>query len=122
MNRQLKQLFQNFPSENDLMKVIMLTSSTAWGNEILRKDIESWLANFKGEVFEIKYERRIALWLLSQFTFYTQEEVTHLCRVVYSDLIHKIVSESIGSGRAPADLIGEFFDKANMVMSEEISG
>ena len=119
---QLKKILRNFPTENDMMKVIMHTSSTAWKKEFVRKDLESWLANFKGEVFEVKYERRIALWLLSHFTFYTHDEVTHLCKVIYNDLIHRIVSKGNSAEHNPADLIEDFFRNANIITSEETSG
>jgi hypothetical protein len=117
-----KKSFKDFPSEKDLMDIIMHTSSTVWGAELVNKDIENWLSNFKGEVFEIKYERLIALWLLGHFTFYNHTEVTHLCKVLYNDLIHLIVNKNTDPAMQPADLIESFFKKSTIVTSEKISG
>jgi hypothetical protein len=122
MTKELKKLFRNFPTENDLMKIIMHTSSTAWKKEFVRRDLEFWLANFKGEVLDLMYERRIALWLLSHFTFYNQDEVTHLCKVVYNDLIHNVVSKNFNLSINPTALITDFFNKTQIIAPEEISG
>jgi hypothetical protein len=118
----VEESLQNFPTEKDLMDIIMHTSSTVWRNEVGESDIEHWLSNFKGEVFEIKYERLIALWLLSHFTFYNQSEVTQLCRVVYNDLIHRIVSKANNAGSQPEELIEGFFRTSNIITSEKTSG
>jgi hypothetical protein len=88
---EIENLFESFPSEEELLNIIRHTSATVWDNELVEKDIESWLTNFKGEVFDLKYERLLALWLLCHFTYYNKEEVKHLCRVLYRDLIHLIV-------------------------------
>lgn len=112
----------DFPSEDELMNMIMHTSSTVWDNELLKPDIERWLKNFTGEVFEQKYERLLALWLLSHFTFYNQEEVTHLCKVVYQDLIHKIVKNDPEELSIPTEVINDFLEKTNIIPAERMSG
>lgn len=114
--------FKSFPSEDDLMNIIMHTSTTVWERELPKPDIEKWLGNFKGESFELEQERLMALWLLSHFTFYNQTEVTHLCKVVYRDLIHLIVNNDGGPRVDSSQLVNEFFIKTNIVPSEEVSG
>lgn len=106
------------------MTVIMHTSSTAWKSELSKSHIETWLANFTGEAFAQKYERLLALWLLGHFTFYNQEEVTHLCKVIYRDLIHRVLSnyDGFGIGMDPSNLIESFFSKATIIASEQTSG
>ncbi|MFC1910662.1 hypothetical protein ACFLXC_05190 [Chloroflexota bacterium] len=75
----------------------LLATSVAWGNDLCRPDIEKWLANFKGEVFDAAYERRLALLLLSHFVFYNLREVRHLCWTLFRDYIHAIVVEQLSS-------------------------
>lgn len=79
---------REFPSEEELFKQIMLTSDTVWHNKLTRKDIERWLNNFKGKVFNLEYERRIALFLLAHFVFYNEDEVRHLCKTLYKKFLH----------------------------------
>lgn len=118
----IDKLFADFPSEEELIDIIRHTSTTVWESELVGKDIESWLSNFKGEVCEIKYERLLALWLLSHFTFYNKHEVPHLCKVIYRDLIHKIVEDIDTSKTTAEDTIKDFFQKANIISSEKTSG
>lgn len=119
---EIDKLFQSFPSEEELIDIIRNTSTAVWESELVEKDIESWLSNFIGEICDIRYERLIALWLLSHFTFYNKHEVQHLCKVIYRDLIHKIV-EGIDATKSNAEeIIKEFFSKSNIISSEETSG
>jgi hypothetical protein len=118
----LSKEFKNFPSEKTLTKIIMHTSASVWRNDLRQRHVEDWLGNFKGEVFQKKYERLIALWLLCHFTFYNQNEVTHLCRVVYRDLIHKIVESRARSHQSAGKLIESFFQTAVITSSETTSG
>jgi hypothetical protein len=107
-------LFANFPSEENLQNIIMHAAATSIGTEFAAKDIDNWLDNFKGEVIELKYERLLALWLLSHFTYYSKKEVDHLCKVLYSDLIHLIVKCVDTSKRTIEDVINSFFAKSNI--------
>lgn len=122
VKKTLEEIFSGFPTEKDMMRIIMHTSSSAWANDVEEGDIENWLKNYKGEVFEVKHERLIALWLLSHFTFYNQSEVTQLCRVIYNDLVHRIVTKNTAAAMQPVDLVERFFRLANVIPSEEISG
>lgn len=111
----------SFPTEDALMSMIMHTSSTVWERELIKKHIDSWLSNFKGELFSDKHERLMALFLLSHFTFYSPTEVQRLCKVVYSDLMHLIIMKG-AKGAEPSNTINEFFANATIVPSEAISG
>lgn len=55
------------------------------------RDIQEWLSNFKGEVFEEKLEQQLALWLLCNYTFYNQEDVRHLCKILYNTFFHQLI-------------------------------
>jgi hypothetical protein len=114
-------LFNDFPSEEELRNIIRHASSTSIGSEFVAKDIDKWLNNFKGEVLELKYERLLALWLLSHFTYYNQEEVKHLCRVLYAGLIHLVVND-INSATNIEETVNSFFSKANIISAERTSG
>lgn len=83
---------EELPSEENLLKQIMLTSETIWkGEKLNRNDVEAWLENFNGEVFNVEYERKLALWLLANFVYFNSDEVKHLCRLLYRDYIHTIL-------------------------------
>jgi hypothetical protein len=88
----------NLPDEESLFKQIMLTIRTTWKNNISKDDIERWLDNFNGKVFDIKYERQLSLLLLSNFVFYNEKEVKHLCRTLYKDFRHHLLLTENHSG------------------------
>ncbi|MGN6604912.1 MAG: phosphoribosyltransferase-like protein [Ginsengibacter sp.] len=119
---EIDKLFTDFPKEEELIEIIRHTSTTVWESELVGKDIESWLGNFKGETCDLKYERLLALWLLSHFTFYNKHEVRHLCKVIYRNLIHKIVEGIDITKIKPEDAVKDFFSKSNVISSEETSG
>lgn len=118
----IDKLFGYFPSEEDLMNIIMNTSKTVWERELVEKDIENWLTNFKGEVYDAKYEKLLALWLLSHFTYYNQTEVVHLCKIIYRDLIHKVVGKSDLTKVTIDKSVDDFFYSANIISPEKTSG
>lgn len=122
MDSNIKTLFNNFPTEEDLRNIIRHASSTSIGSEFSAKDIENWLENFKGEVFQIEYEHRLALWLLSHFTYYNKSEVEHLCKVLYLDLIHLVVKDIDLSITTIEESLSTFFSKTNIISAEETSG
>ncbi len=87
-------LYEFLPSEEELFKRIMLTNEFVWNNRLKKQEIDKWLSNFIGDVFEVQYERQLALWLLSNFVFYNENEVRHLCRTLFRDFIHQMLSEN----------------------------
>lgn len=117
-----QELFESFPSEESLIDMIRHTSATVWENSLVEKDIENWLGNFKGEVHDIKHERLVALLLLTHFTFYNKNEVRHLCKVIYRDLVHKIVEGIDAHAVDVEDVVRNFFSKSNIISSERLSG
>lgn len=89
-----KLLLNELPSEDELKKQIMLTSTIAWKNNLTSNEIENWLENFKGEVFPKDEERKLALLLLVNFVYYNLEEVHHLCKTLFRDFIHEMLIEN----------------------------
>lgn len=87
------------PSEEELLRQIMLTVENVWRNGLTSKDIERWLSNFDGSVFPLDYERRLALYLLANFVYYNEDEVRHLCRTLLGDYLHHtLVTEGPRNG------------------------
>ena len=79
----------SIPSAEELRKQIMVTIDVAWRSRLENKVIERWLSNFTGEAIgDIEYERKLALWLLYNFTYINEEEVKHLCRLLFRKYIH----------------------------------
>jgi hypothetical protein len=83
-----KPISDTFPTEDEMFKQLMITVESAWQNHLSKSHVEQWLANFKAEVFDLEYERRLALWLLCNFVFYNHHEVRHLCRTAYQEFLH----------------------------------
>jgi hypothetical protein len=95
-------LLVNMPTEEQLITQLMLTSQIIWkGEQLTRKDLDEWLGNFTAEVFDLDYERRLALWLLSNFVYYNSDEVKHLCRLLYRDFIHEMLIRNKYEGLNP---------------------
>lgn len=85
-----------FPDKNLLINQIMITSELVWRNNITRQKLDSWLSNFKGEVFAEKYEHELALWLLVNFVYYNESEVKHLCSMLFREFIHSNLIQEEG--------------------------
>ena len=80
-----------------LRKIIINTSIVAWGNKISDAQVEKWLLNFNGRFFKrVENERRLALWLLAHFSYYTQENIRVLCRNLFYQYLHEKLSDQKG--------------------------
>lgn len=84
----------NFPDEQLMLELLQKTAKSSWRNENIfsSDDIQKWLSNFSGKVYDIETERRLALWLLCNFTYYNEDECSHLCRVVFKKFLHIIAT------------------------------
>ncbi|MBM4146785.1 MAG: hypothetical protein FJ240_11035 [Nitrospira sp.] len=87
----MNDILRDFPNIVELKKLIMHTSQTVWKREITEKEIDRWLDNFTGEILSIDEERVLALWLLSNFVYYNEDEVRHLCTVLMKDFVHRML-------------------------------
>jgi hypothetical protein len=74
-----------------------MTSNLVWTRKLTRADLDEWLNNFTGEALEVDYERHLALWLLTNFVYYNENEVQHLCRVLLREYIHHRLEAENGS-------------------------
>lgn len=80
-----------FPSEEKMLDILKKTIEKSWRTDLSIEQIDAWLQNYSGKVFEIPAERRLALWLLCNFTYYNEDEVNHLCGVLYKKLVHQLL-------------------------------
>ena len=85
---------EHFPSKEKMIEILHKTIEKSWKNNYSSNNIERWLSNFDGRVFSIDEEQRLALWLLCNYTYYSSEDVNHLCRVLYNKLIHDMISNN----------------------------
>ena len=82
---------KDFPSEKNMLEILHKTIEKSWKTDLSVSDIEKWLDNFTGKVFNIGEERKLALWLLCNYTYYSPSDVHHLCKVLYNKFIHDFI-------------------------------
>lgn len=80
----------DFPSCDKMISTLKVTFEKSWRIPMDIEDVENWLNNFSGEFYSKEDERRIALWLLCNFTYYGDIEINHLCAVLFHNLMHKL--------------------------------
>lgn len=96
------------PGKEDLIRHIMLTNSVVWRRRLTRTQIDEWLSNFTGAVHPVEYEHQLALWLLTNFVYYNESEVKHLCKTLYNDFVHHLLLEDQSAGDIAESLRGRF--------------
>ena len=78
-----------------LKKIILKTSIVAWDNVISEQAIDKWLDNFSGRFFSsVENERKLALWLLAHFTYYSINDVRILCKDLFNLILHQKLIEN----------------------------
>lgn len=93
----------DFPSESIMLDVLKKTIEQSWKNGLDIEDIYAWLDNFKGTCFDISIERKLALWILCNFTYYNEDEVNHMCYVLFKNLVHRLMTDNGLSTEAEAE-------------------
>lgn len=90
-----------FPDYKIIEKQIMVTVDVAWKNSLDGSVINKWLDNFNGAALDDPdKERHLALWLLYNFTYFNEEEVKHLCKVLFRRFLHYEWSNIIMTGNS----------------------
>ena len=84
---------KDFPSSAKMISILKVTFEKSWRIMMDFEDINKWLSNFSGDFYAKEDERRIALWLLCNFTYYGDIEVNHLCSVLFYNFIHKLATD-----------------------------
>lgn len=91
-NELLKNIEKSFDVDV-LKRIINEISIAAWDNRMESLHLDRWLKNFDGRILNNeKAEKIIALWLLMNFTFYTEKEVRALCRCIFDDFLHVVLT------------------------------
>lgn len=89
-----KNIIEKHLDEDRLKRIVRDTAIIAWDRAISENAIETWLSNFDGRfIYNVEYERKLALWLLSHFTFYTVDDIRTLCKELLRNFIHKKLIE-----------------------------
>ena len=84
---------KGFPNCEKMIEIIKKTDQTSWQCDLSIEDINRWLSNYTGEIFDKNDEQRLALWMLCNFTYYNIHEVKHLCRIMYKKFVHDLISQ-----------------------------
>lgn len=82
-------------TENQLRKKVRVLNERLWSGRIGWPDVERWLDNFDDGHGSGEAERLHALYLLSQFIYFSEEEIRELLRAVYRDLYRYPIVEQI---------------------------
>lgn len=83
-----------FPSEEKMLDVLKQTIEKSWHVDLTIEDISNWLSNFTGRIFNPIAEKKLALWLLCNFTYYNEDEVNHLCGYLFHKLLHQLLIDN----------------------------
>lgn len=73
-----------------LMEDLRKRIDVCWSKSINICDIEEWLSNFNGKVYDVHSEKILALVLLCNFIQISHDELLHLCQVVNYEFIHSL--------------------------------
>ena len=82
-------------TNDDLYRKIKSLNELLWEHRVARPVVDQWLRNFKGDFEGVDIERWHALYLLSKFLFLGRNEVRHLLRAMFVDLVrHPLTLEA----------------------------
>ncbi|HAN20438.1 MAG: hypothetical protein A2Y15_08780 [Clostridiales bacterium GWF2_36_10] len=81
----------NFPNIEQMLGILQKTIEKSWKIEIDIDDIYSWLNNFTGQFCDAEDEKRIALWILCNYTYYNPDDINHLCKILYKNFLHDVI-------------------------------
>lgn len=83
----------DFPSIEAMLSILKKEFEKSWKVDLNIEDVNHWLNNFTGRFFDIEGERRLALWLLCNFTYYNDNEINQLCSVLYKNFVHTLMED-----------------------------
>ena len=79
---------------NEVKRLIVV----AWNSAISIAQVDTWLNNFTGDYLgDSQAEKALAINVLLNFTYYSKDEIKHLCKVIFDMYIHTKISEYINS-------------------------
>lgn len=96
VNKDMKNIClpNDFPTQDQMLDVLKKTIEKSWKADLNNDDIDLWLSNFTGLFYDVEIERRLALWLLCNFTYYNEDDVNHLCRMLFKNLLHALMVDN----------------------------
>lgn len=78
--------------ESTLLQILKDIIDTSWGSgKIDSIAINKWLNNFTGKVFDVQYERKLALILAIHIVYYNESDISYLVKITYRRLLHEIM-------------------------------
>lgn len=83
----------DFPTCETMMSILKKVFEKSWKVDLDIEDISIWLRNFTGKFFDVEEERRLALWLLCNFTYYNDTEINYLCSILFKKFIHALMTD-----------------------------
>lgn len=83
-----------FPTIAEMMAILQKTFEKSWKVDLDVEDVNAWLNNFSGKFFMLEQEKRLALWLLCNFTYYNDMEINHLCSTVFKNFVHQLMTDN----------------------------
>lgn len=84
-----KKIINDYLDEERLNRIVLDTSIISWNYLLKEHQISSWLENFSGKFLgDPLVEKKLALWLLAHFTFYTLDDIRILCKEIFRKYIH----------------------------------
>lgn len=84
---------EQFPSMDAMFTILRKTFERSWRISLHSDDVNLWLEDFTGKVFAIDVEKRLALWLLCNFTYYNMDEINHLCALLFKYFLHQLITD-----------------------------
>lgn len=82
---------EEFPTKEQMINILHKTIEKSWRTDIDLTKINQWLNNFTGKVYDSESEQRLALWLLCNYTYYSSDDINHLCRILYDKFLHDLI-------------------------------
>lgn len=72
-------------SDQELLGKIKTLNENLWDDQASGPKVQEWLSNFDGQLFTQEKERRIALYMLSQFIYFGDRQLRELIGFCYQD-------------------------------------
>ncbi len=105
MNSELIEQARKYLDIDHLRNIILDTSNIAWDNAVSMDRLDSWISNFSGQALgNADFERRMAYWLLSHFTYYTENDIKVLCKDIYWKFVHDVLFLDFKSKAKPESI------------------
>lgn len=94
MDNSIVERINSFFDFNKMYNDIQKLNIVAWNGAISMSQVDLWLDNFTGEFLgDSQAEKNLALNMLRNYTYYTDREIKHFCKVIYELYIHSKIAD-----------------------------